>query len=525
MEFPRPFISWLFVLSSVFLPILVGCAGLRARDPFVAPVAEVETIVIEPEEEPDLSTLQEEIDHINQQIAHFENDKSALLEVVRSERDNTKEYIDTLGEDVLVEEKKLHQKLEAVENAEKKLELTRKGLEVAVDLGVRESVGSLTERLENLLRDVQHQEEELEILRKEIEAKEAWLADWEGKDEQGQILATMDRLYKKAVDLYIQYADLWTELIGKSLIAGHDKAAFVRIQQERLEKLETAKKGVITKELFDDFRIEMRLDEAMNRALVFGHVFLVKFDLGDDAIELEPDSEKDFASLAEAMRSLKYAPFEFRVFIDGHSDTAKFRGSLCVSAQKNKALAMRRAVALKNYTEKHCGIEESRISVDWYGNFNLAVEPKPNGERENRRVELRVTTLENDAYTSHGGYFSMRDGLPFLGGHFQHNEGRWIDKRCKGVEHVRQLKYMGSEYIDLALRLGLDEALEMPLAGEEQGNLKVRLGNQFTLFVDGQCVEVEGCGDETNVEWTLEEGSAKQKIIPSGRGKEGNSPW
>ena len=105
---------------------------------------------------------------------------------------------------------------------------------------------------------------------------------------------------------------------------------------------------------------------------------MVTFATGSAAIT--PAAERTLEHLGAALASGKLAPYRFR--IEGHTDTVG-------SGPLNQRLSERRAMAVREYLERHHGIAASRLEAVGLGEQQLLVfTPDETPELQNRRVQI-----------------------------------------------------------------------------------------------------------------------------------------
>jgi outer membrane protein OmpA-like peptidoglycan-associated protein len=105
----------------------------------------------------------------------------------------------------------------------------------------------------------------------------------------------------------------------------------------------------------------------------------LKVNFRSGSAVLTPDSEGRLVAFADALRDPSLARRRFE--IAGHTDASG-------SAEKNQALSLERAQAVKNFLVAH-GVAAARLEAKGYGSEGLAWPAAPLDPR-NRRVEARV---------------------------------------------------------------------------------------------------------------------------------------
>jgi outer membrane protein OmpA-like peptidoglycan-associated protein len=102
----------------------------------------------------------------------------------------------------------------------------------------------------------------------------------------------------------------------------------------------------------------------------------IQFDLNSD--KLSNEAKNQLVELGQALISEKLSNAKFK--INGHTDSSG-------AAASNKALSLKRAMAVKNFLIEYQGISATRVSVNGYGEERLTNILAPNSA-ENRRVEI-----------------------------------------------------------------------------------------------------------------------------------------
>jgi len=122
-------------------------------------------------------------------------------------------------------------------------------------------------------------------------------------------------------------------------------------------------------------------DELAGRRLKLAQALSKKIVFDFDSCSLTPEAKKLLKEMARAMKApeLKGMIFE----IAGHTDSIGTEGY-------NFRLSIRRAMAVKEFLVKECGISSKRLSAKGYGEDRpLASNDTGEGRRRNRRVEVR----------------------------------------------------------------------------------------------------------------------------------------
>jgi len=243
--------------------------------------------------------------------------------------------------------------------------------------------------------------------------------------EEDLFLEEMQPLYREGIDLHLGFYRGVIEVARQRLGEESDAAALIDRFSSRIDKRRELEAGRLEPVAFAELRHEFELDRRMSQAWLSAYILEVRFS--PSAYQLDSISEEERHELelvAEALRD-SWSDQRMVMFIDGHADSSKFRGtSDCVSATKNRELSRRRAEAVAAYFVEQLGGAAERVRVDWFGNFSLRTDAREDaGETENRRIELRVTSLRENRYGSHSAYFAMRDGLEVGDRGLAHGDG------------------------------------------------------------------------------------------------------
>ncbi|MCP4658015.1 MAG: OmpA family protein [bacterium] len=342
-------------------------------------------------------------------------------------------------------------------------------------------------------------DESAELVRRTAQAEEASseLKRFEGLGEEEIFLDEMQSIYRSGIDLHLDFYRGLIDITRQQLVESHDSVALIEHFSERIARRARLLDQPIEPEAFAALRHEVELDRRISQAWLSAYILEVRFSLSEFSLDTISDEERQELSLvAEALEERWSADDELVMFIDGHADSKKFRGrNDCVSATKNKELSRRRAEAVRDYFAGRLGGSPERIFVDWFGNYSMQTEPRPGtGEVENRRFELRISSMRAGSFGSHGDYFAMRQGLDLSGIRFFRRPGEWVDVRCREEPVARNVEFMSREYRLLAEPLELDSAAIVPL-GVDERRLWVRLGNELTVMADGVCVQIQPCPD------------------------------
>jgi outer membrane protein OmpA-like peptidoglycan-associated protein len=370
----------------------------------------------------------------------------------------------------------------------------------------RDSGASARKKTDQLRREIARVEGEISIESAELErlrgrAEEVGreMRDFEDLDRDDIFRSEMQQMYRDGIDLHLDFYENVIEMARQRLSGNEEAVAFIDHFSERIAARSELRDRAIEPEAFATARHEFELDRRFSQAWLSAYILEVRFSLSEYRLgTITAEEREELALVADALREAWTEDPDMVMFIDGHADTKKFKDrDDCVSATMNKQLSRRRAEAVRDYFAQELGGEEGRVRVDWYGNFSLLSRPRERGgEAENRRIELRVTSLRDTSVGSHGDYFAMREGLKIGERSFFHRDGAWIDVDCRDQPVASTVRFMSSGYRDLVARLGLDSAADVPL-DSDQRRLFVHLGNEFTVMdADTEtagCVEVRPC--------------------------------
>jgi len=365
------------------------------------------------------------------------------------------------------------------------------------DPGVSKKIDQIRREATELKEEIAR--ESAELARRTAQAEEAYaeMKRFEGLDKEEIFLDEMQPIYRAGIDLHLEFYRGLIDITRQQLVENHDSVALLEQFNERIARRTRLLDQPIEDKAFAALRHEFELDRRISQAWLSAYILEVRFSLSEYSLETISEQERqELALVAEALEERWSADDELVMFIDGHADSKKFRGrSACVSATKNKELSRRRAEAVRSYFAERLGVSPERIFVDWFGNFSMQTEPRPGtGEVENRRIELRISSMRAGNFGSHGDYFTMRRELDFNGIRFFRRPGEWVDVRCRDQPVGKKTEFMSREYRELVERLGLGSATPVPL-GVDERRLWVRLGNAFTVMADGACVEIQPCPD------------------------------
>lgn len=370
--------------------------------------------------------------------------------------------------------------------------------------GDEQSGPLVSKKIDQIRREIATLREEIagesaELTRRATQAEEvsSELKRFERLDEEAIFLDEMQAMYRSGIDLHLEFYRGLIDITRQQLVESHDSVALIEHFSERIARRTQLLDQPIASEAFAALRHEFELDRRISQAWLSAYILEVRFSLSEFSLDSISDEElQELSLVAEALEERWSADDELVMFIDGHADSKKFRGrNDCVSATKNKELSRRRAEAVRDYFAERLSGSPDRIFVDWFGNYSMQTEPRPGtGEVENRRIELRISSMRAGNFGSHGDYFAMRQGLDLGGIRFFRRPGEWVDVRCREESIGRNVEFMSREYRLLAESLGLDAAAIVPL-GVDERRLWVRLGNEFTVMAEGICVQIQPCPD------------------------------
>lgn len=109
-----------------------------------------------------------------------------------------------------------------------------------------------------------------------------------------------------------------------------------------------------------------------------------------NSAELNNDYKEDLTSAAEVFNNYE----DTNILIEGHTDDSG-------SAEYNMKLSKKRAETVANFLIEN-GIDESRLTINWYGEEQPKYENNDENREKNRRVELGIYAnedMKNNALT------------------------------------------------------------------------------------------------------------------------------
>ena len=120
------------------------------------------------------------------------------------------------------------------------------------------------------------------------------------------------------------------------------------------------------------------------------------FDLG--SAEVRDGARDSLRRLAQILESEAARPFEVRVV--GHTDNVPIASPATLERHPtNWHLSSHRAISVKNVLEE-TGVSASRMGVMGYSHYRPLVEHRPGGTEDNRRVEIFLVPMSDQAQQS-----------------------------------------------------------------------------------------------------------------------------
>ncbi len=485
-------IRWLtmWCLSGAIGIALMGCSANQG---------EIETAPAEPAELETLEELEQEylprIEENNDAVDWHETRKGRIVEARVKDHRRMRDRHQIL----LAEAKGKRHAIALLE--EQAVDREARLAELRRDEHPSPTAGKKIDQLEREIAELRAEiaDESAELAQRTAEAEKASseLKRFAGLGDEEIFLDEMQSIYRSGIDLHLEFYRGLIDITRRQLVESHDSVALIEHFSDRIARRAELLDQPIASDAFAALRHEFELDRRISQAWLSAYILEVRFSPSEFSLDTISDEElQELGLVAEALEERWAADDELVMFIDGHADSKKFRGrSACVSATKNKELSRRRAEAVRAYFQERLGGSPDRIFVDWFGNYSMQTEPRPGtGEVENRRIELRISSLRAGNFGSHGDYFAMREGLEIGGIRFFRRPGEWVDVRCREEPSARSVEFMSREYRALAEPLELDAAAIVPL-GVDERRLWVRLGNALTVMAEGVCVKVQPCSD------------------------------
>ncbi len=162
-----------------------------------------------------------------------------------------------------------------------------------------------------------------------------------------------------------------------------------KLRKERgkeIDKLQEAKSQLADKLRGEiaDYRAKLEMTE---RGLILTFLDEIFFDSGK--AKIKPEAEE---TLRKVSRVLKNEVPDYLIVVEGHTDNIPIKYSRWRS---NWELASARALAVLHYVIEAGDIQPQRISAHSYGEYTpVADNSSPEGRRQNRRVEIVITTQQ-----------------------------------------------------------------------------------------------------------------------------------
>lgn len=334
---------------------------------------------------------------------------------------------------------------------------------------------------------------DMTTIKREIERLRGEVAKFEVK-KSAKAEEQTDDLYSKIFQLHeCVYARLLEDVnaaLESEEVSEGTHAVLMRLYEEELTALrnrsgDKAERNALAERLARHGEVDIEASISLLRA----HLLLIEFKSGSYELDLSTAIREKLVLIAELFaqrteRAQRYRDLSFRMHIDGHADSQTFRNTDdCGSALENKVLSEKRA---RKVLEALALEKTDQVVVDWFGNFNRIVEARDGGERENRRVEIRILVLEDES--SHKSYQEMRRQR-YPGGVLVHEAGQWRDPVCLEGPPAESWPYLSPEYQKFLDNEGprdwQHENFEEPR--------KFFLGNDILMNDGGPCILYSGC--------------------------------
>ncbi len=489
----------------LLVPCLLTAASCKPVPPPAPPPVAVIVVPLPPPEVKKIR-IEANIKKANKSIDYYEKNRKELIQLGIESRDAT-------VDDETILERSISTNDDELGTLKERIQLTQKAIDVKIqqrnidpELAAPEEIKALEHELKDLQRRETRAREEKKQDAVELAEVRRKLGRIRNKNEEEIFEIEMDRLYRQAIEHYLELYQLLIDETRQAMISSTERDALIKVFSRQIEKLSKLIKDdaqVIVKELFDTARLALKQDVSITVGFLSGHIFRLEFRTGDADLEPTAQQKNDFETIANALREPRFKNFGFLVFIDGHADTQQFEGiGECRSSVKNKDLSKKRATSLRDYLVREYRIDRDIIFLDWHGNFFLRVQPggkgdaenqsDEKGEPDNRRAELRITTVERGQYTSHRDYFSIRNQLKWRGRIFKHQNGRWEDHDCAGKPLARTIAYRTEKHAKLDEEMKLLDLSALSIKDENR-EVFFSLGNDFVIKHNNVCVAVRGC--------------------------------
>jgi outer membrane protein OmpA-like peptidoglycan-associated protein len=492
----------LLVVTIVFA--VLSCVSTKEPPPLPPPIP-TPTPIAEPVREPppepsfeeQYTQLEKDIGIILDRIEDYDKDRDQVVERAKinrsllaknkgeleTARDTTSEKFKIVDERIATQKNKLDEykkQLEFYETLGNKEKIKEWGHFVDFEVAVRET----------LLNEQRSLKQDQVAVSQKLEDVSAELAEVQGMSDEQLFENEMKKVYMEGIEKYIEKYRFMMEATLRQVDPGMTREHVVSYYQDRIDFLSSITPDQMTRELFFEATAVFRRDKDFIYGVIKGYIMPIEFAVNSTRLNINRNTESELQRIVEYLISETYR--DFMVYIDGHADSLSYgHVSACNSAARNKELSRLRAFRIRELLTKN-GLSETRIEVDWYGNFSMTVPPRPNGEQENRRIEIRISVPEDGQPISHQSYFEMRHSLGINGRNLKHMNGRWTQEECREREPDTTLTYLDSKYQSLVHRLGLHQPLAINLEDENR-QLLVSLGDDFVVMEDGRCIEVRPC--------------------------------
>jgi outer membrane protein OmpA-like peptidoglycan-associated protein len=446
----------------------------------------------------EFADLEKEIELIEERVDSFKKRRDDYVNKSKSRIENLKALLKELDEALEVQSRYLVRLSQIKSNKKDEVEVCEKQVIFYEEIGNGSQAENWRERLikeRQTLRNIEDEEKEIierqNVIKIELRELGDMIQELEETDDSEMLERGIQDAMKIGIEKYKEKYRLMIDETKEYVIPSEETDNLVRYYEERIRYLEDVDEAALDDDLFSEISDAFKRDKGFIYGLIAGYIIPIEFELGKHGLKLTAEIAEEFAEIAEYLNDKVYK--DFMVYIDGHADSVMYRGqNTCQSATSNKELSKRRALGVRDYFAEKLGIEKERIFVDWYGNFQKITMPRAGGERENRRVEIRTTTMEKGEYISHRGYFSHRYEFEVDGITFVHKAGVWVDHRCVEAEVEESYTYLSEEYFRMVGDLKINRVLTVVI-DETSRSLFTELGNELVVFYNNKCIEVTMC--------------------------------